>query len=169
MSVNLLKESVVPVGEKLRNTPIGVVYSSDIYGAGETKLSIFSDDQKKELDKICDSILKNLAANPDRIYRISLEGRGQASGEADARNIKLATLRAKYMRDMAYKYMLKYEHNGQKIASHVLSGQLTLRVIDIKPFYDLNKGRILWADGEAGDPQYQRSKVNVYYESKLKK
>ncbi|OHX68316.1 hypothetical protein [Flammeovirga pacifica] len=168
MSFILSKEKIVPVGEKLRNNPIGVVYSSETYGAGETKLSMFSDDQKKQLDQICKSILNNLSANPERIYRISLEGRGQASGEADERNIKLASFRAKYMRDMAYKYILKYEQNGVTIASQVLSGQLTLRIIDNKPFYDVVKGRILWADGQAGDRQYQRSKVNVYYESKLK-
>ena len=31
----------------------------------------------------------------------SLEGRGQASGEADDRNLKLASLRGKYMRDVS--------------------------------------------------------------------
>ncbi|AZQ62821.1 hypothetical protein EI427_11425 [Flammeovirga pectinis] len=168
MSYNFYKETSVPVGEKLRNNPIGVVYGFEAYAAGETKMSMFSDDQKEQLNVICDRILMNLAANPDRIYRISLEGRGQASGEADNRNLKLASLRGKYMRDVAYKYILSYEKDGQTMASFVLSGQLTLRVIDIRPFYDIEKGRILWADGKAGDRKFQRSKVNVYYETKLK-
>ncbi|NME66678.1 hypothetical protein [Flammeovirga aprica] len=168
MSVNLYNDNLVPVGEKLRNQPIGVVYSSETYGAGETKMSLFSKEQKEQLDAICDRLLMNLTANPDRMYRISLEGRGQASGEADDRNLKLASLRGKYMRDAAYKYMLGYEKDGQTMASFILSGQLTLRVIDIKPFYDVDKGRILWADGNAGDAKYQRSKLNVYYESKLR-
>lgn len=168
MSVKFYNETLVPVGEKLRNNPVGVVYSSNTYGAGETKMSIFSSEQKEQLDAICDRLLMNLSANPERMYRISLEGRGQASGEADSRNLKLASLRGKYMRDAAYKYVLGYEKDGKTIASLVLSGQLTLRVIDIKPFYDIDKGRILWADGDAGDAKYQRSKVNVYYETKLR-
>lgn len=168
MSIKLYNDTLVPVGEKLRNQPIGVIYSSNTYEAGETKMSMFSKDQKEQLDAVCDRLLMNLSSNPERIYRISLEGRGQASGEVDDRNLKIAALRGKYMRDAAYKYMLGYEKNGTTTASFILSGQLTLRVIDIRPFYDIDKGRILWADGNAGEVKYQRSKVNIYYESKLK-
>ncbi|MEH0157509.1 hypothetical protein V6R21_25610 [Limibacter armeniacum] len=166
MEYNPLAHTEIPVGERTLFKVAGSVKTLVNFMKGHTQLDNFIEIHKPMLDELCHSVLHNVLHHPQKRYRISIEGRGQSSGESTLANIQLAVMRARFVRDKFHEYLLNFKEGSYSIRDMVINKRLYIRVIDVLPYYDQEKGKTSWTDGTIDAPKYQRGKVNVYYESK---
>jgi len=173
MNYNPFDETLIPEAERSLPKVIASICTQDGFSSGNSEFTPndFKQGNYQEIaDAICEGILKNVGNHPDTNYRISLEGRGQASGNDTQQNTELAVYRARQMMNAFHEYLLAFEatKNGttRSVQQFIKGKRLSIKIMDVKPFYDPEKGATSWIDGAPGDRKYQRAKVNIYYESR---
>ncbi len=173
MDYNPFDQNEIPEGERSLPQIIATIRTVNGFPSGNasfTKENFQHPDYQEIATKICEGILKNVGNNPNTDYRISIEGRGQASGNDTQQNTELAVHRARQMMEAFHDFLLEFEatKNGEtrSIRQYINQRQLFLKTMDVKPYFDPDKGTASWIDGAPGDARYQRAKVNIYYESR---
>ncbi len=170
MNYNPFNPEEVPLGERSLPTVVGTLKMMYSFTSNSTEMRDFIAAHKQYLDVMSENILKNVGDNPNRVYRISVEGRGQAYGDKNEKNTALAVQRAQAICDAFIEYFMGYSatKNGEtrSVAEYVSQQRLVVRPLIVKPYFDTEKGMAIWVDGKEGDKNYQRAKLNLYYESK---
>lgn len=173
MKYNPFDDSLIPEAERSLPQVIASIKTTEGFSSGNsdfTPADFTTGDYKEIAAAICEGILKNVGNNANTDYRISLEGRGQASGNDTQENTELAVYRARQMMNAFHEYVLAFEATKgdatRSVQHYIKERRLVVRIMDVKPYFDPEKGAASWIDGAPGDRKYQRAKVNIYYQAR---